>query len=231
MLHTTSRADAAAELLASGMLTGAFASDLTLADTIVHDMEMTVRMTWPEVGRASRVLETLDREIRRAARAWQQAYVEAGSCHDATVFTAPERFGRHLSAYPSPSPTATAHLLMREARAKPLEMVLQPIGETFAVLAQWPVGAIAFALSAFGCPITIHRQVEGDWSGHLFAPPIDLPIQLNLEIPFARSGTFRSVARHVDEGGGSLGELEIMLHRHLDEGAQDRMVFRMAMPT
>lgn len=237
---------AAAALFASGAMDVAFESDLEAGDR-AHDMDMLIRVTWPEIGRASRVLERLDREFRRAARTWQDACWKGDLDRDETVFNSSAQFVRELSNFPSPAPTGRGHLQILDVAASPLTVRLDPVGEVYAVLAQWPAGSVVFALASFGCPIAVERRL----SGGIVSDPLVSPcarhgvaddllhaggdlfssqLQASFAVQVPRSSVFRSVARHRDEDGRSAGEVVVALTRHPYNGLDDCLVSRIAMP-
>jgi hypothetical protein len=115
---------------------------------------------WREIDRASRALQHIDRELRRCARAWSEAYENSSSERDESVFTSPSWVLSELAPFPTPVTVAQGRLTVTAAVAAPtLAVLLKPEDEVFAVLAQWPASSLAYALSAFGTTgeMTIHR--------------------------------------------------------------------------
>jgi hypothetical protein len=236
-----------AELLSTEGMSRAFASDLAAKEPQAHEIDVLLQVTWPEVGRAARILERLDRELRRASGAWQAAYEGSSQARDETVFIHPERFSRELRQFPEPASTSRGHLRLLDSAVSPLTLLTEPVLEVWAVLDQWPASALTFALAAFGCNVHVTRWPEGRLESVLYAEPparrhhyqqlisghwqgSDSGPSESFTVAVPKASLFRSVARHRDESGASHGEISVLQVRHLDGDRHDCILLRAVMP-
>lgn len=142
---------AAFDFVRSSTMRAAAAEDQHHREQAAQEMRLAVVVEWPEIDRASRALQHVDRELRRCARAWTTAYENSSNDGDESVFGSPAWFLSELELFPTPVPVAHGRLAIREAQATPaLSLVLEPEGEVFAVLAECPRASLAYALSIFG---------------------------------------------------------------------------------
>lgn len=142
---------AAFDFVRSPTMKAAATEDQHHREQAAQEIRLAIVVEWPEVDRASRALQHVDRELRRCARAWTTAYENSSNEGDESVFASPAWFLSELGLFPTPVPVAHGRLAIREARATPaLALVLEPEHEVFAVLAEWPRASLAYALSIFG---------------------------------------------------------------------------------
>lgn len=142
---------AAFDFVRSPTMSAATTADQHHRERAAQEMRLAVVVEWPEIDRASRALQHVDRELRRCARAWTSAYENSSNVGDEAVFASPAWFLSELKLFPTPVPVANGRLAIRGAQAAPaLAVLLEPEEEVFAVLAEWPRASIAYALSIFG---------------------------------------------------------------------------------
>lgn len=142
---------AAFDFIRSSTMSAAAAEDQHYRDQAAQEIRLAIVVDWPEVDRASRALQHVDRELRRCARAWATAYENSSKDADESIFSSPRWFLSELELYPTPVHVAQGRLAIRGAQATPaLALVLEPEEEVFAVLAEWPRASLAYVLSIFG---------------------------------------------------------------------------------
>ena len=211
-----------------------FRSELSVAHPAgaKDDVECRVvlRLPWPDAGRASRALQMIDAELRRASR----ALVNAGADDDdLDVFVKEsdrrdpvERFRSALLDFPGPHATGAGHLKILSVASTPLVVLLEPSGLVSDLLRRYPLGAAMFAMSVFGLRMAVRVHTgarleaaefgtpdgardaidralwQGDWHGSNMGSPrhYDTP---------GRPGLFRGVSPATEtrgtENNASLG--------------------------
>ncbi len=245
-MNPMSWAEAAAAFIDSPSMDRLAHCDARRSTRSADEMDFVLQVTWPELGRAARVLSLLERELRRCSRAWQDARTQADEDKDEEVFFSPARYLERLRQHPAPGGTGRGWLRIRDAASDPLTLLLEPEGEVFAVLSAWPVTTLGYCLAALGAPCVLELQedcrfegarfapdeakigiydqaLRGRWSGSSMGQVTSFPLEV-------RTSSFRIVAPHVEENGERFGDLNLLLLRDLDDDSQDCLSARFAMP-
>lgn len=92
--------------------------------------------TWPELDRVARSVQLVERELRRCAQVWQNAYEESEALRDPRLFESSSPFLKHLLGYPTPCRSGEGHLRIRALDGLPASFLLEPDGFVWALLAE-----------------------------------------------------------------------------------------------
>ena len=104
------KGSAAFGFLATPTMLNALASDQWRRHKPAQEIRLAISPSWPEVDRATRAISYIDREIRRCAQAWQQAYEHSSETGDESVFASPRLFHQFFNEYPTPAPVGLGSL-------------------------------------------------------------------------------------------------------------------------
>lgn len=113
---------------------------------------------WRDVTRAVMATQIIDREMRRGARAYRDAFGSGDSAD--SLFTSPEWLLRHLAAFPLPLHANQSGLEMVELCGPPLSFHMVPTEDAQRVLAKAPASQVGYTMAAFGRPFAI-SQIQG----------------------------------------------------------------------
>jgi hypothetical protein len=212
---TTDRPSSAAAFIRSEVMQQAASWDLQRSRE-VPGLLAAIVVSWPEVGRASRALELVDREVRRCARAWEVAYDESGDIRDESVFTSPEWFFASLLRFPTPAQRGS--LKIAAAGSTPLSLLVRPDDEVYGVLSMWPASTAAYVMSAFGSPFAVTMHEDCRLEGATFAPP-DQALSVLLDVTRGNwRGSTAGYAHELDTSGFRPPTFKAIGESHDDEG-------------
>jgi hypothetical protein len=102
-VHNTDRAATAATFVRSESVARATTWDLHRREE-VPVLHAALIVNCPELGRAARALELVEREVRRCGRAWGAAWDESSLLNAEDMFSAPDWFLDSLQRFPRPTP-------------------------------------------------------------------------------------------------------------------------------
>jgi hypothetical protein len=221
--------------LRSDSLAGAAAWDLCRPEE-VPDLRTALVVAWPQVGRAARALELMERELRRCARAWGSAWDESSLLQDESVFTAPDWFFQALQRFPKP--TGGTGLEILAAHARPLAVLARPADEVYAALAAWPATCVAYTMSVFNARFSVEVYEDCRLEGATYAehgPALSALVDVTrdswrgstpghthqLGMDRFLPSTFRAIADSRDEEGQRYFGAHLLLLRTYDNGCQE----------
>lgn len=108
---------------------------------------------WRDVTRAVAATRIIERELRRGARAYRDAYGSGGDADG--LFSSPEWLLEQLAEFPLPLHANQSGLDLVEVSGPPLALRLAPTTDTQGALTHAGASQVGYTMAAFGKPFTI----------------------------------------------------------------------------
>lgn len=241
LLPDETRRDSAAELLKSSVFHDVLGWD-DRDDRWPSDILVLFRASWPELDRSLRAIETVDREIRRCARAWEETHRRAEKKLDPALISI-KGYESHLAAFPTPIHSSMGSLSLAGATTPGLQVAALPRLRVWTALASAPASALLYAFSAFGEEVSVrtHTQcsldglsyaddqmsvlagvLDGDWRGSTPGTVHEWTL------PKTKNRRYRAISESRDsESGHIIGGIEAVIWRTTEERQEDVVCARM----
>ena len=118
-----------------------------------NDVRVYCILGWRDITRALSAAQLIEREMRRGAKAYRDAYGSAGG--HGSLISSPEWFLQNLGKGPQPVHTNVSGLEIVELAGPPLAFHLKPTTEAFSALDHAIASQVGYTMAGFGQPFTV----------------------------------------------------------------------------